>query len=192
MKAMDRGTIAKAPGWRRSAAAALDLAIVGAAAWLLGRGGQGAAAKTGRARVLRMIPAEALREQVRTPGQRLLGLRTVDRRTGERVAPWRTVLLTAVAVGGRRLAERFTPAPHTPEQERGRERFLEELHAIHQRHPLDSPERSAELGELHARYPGTPPVHVARMMAPALAAGLIASRLRRRLAPTVEVLAPPR
>ena len=135
-----------------------------------------------------MVPAEALREQLGTPGQRLFGVRTVDRRTGERVELWRTLLLTAVAAGGQQLARRLTPA-QTPAQDPAREDYLSELRAIHQRHPADSPDRQSELRALGARHPGPVNLQLGSLLGPALAAGLLTSRLRRRLAPTTDVLA---
>ncbi|MHB8532277.1 MAG: hypothetical protein ACYDC2_06125, partial [Solirubrobacteraceae bacterium] len=144
-------------------------------------------AAAGRLRFLRMIPAEALREQVRTPGQRLLGLRTVDRRTGERVALWRTLLLTGVAATGQQLTRRVAAPSQTPEQESERARFLDHVRDIHQRHPAGGIAREQEMEALWARQPDSLRSHLGRALGPALASALLTSRLRRRLAPTVEV-----
>ena len=178
---------ARAPRWRAGLAGLLDVGLVGVVTWLSSRGRGGAAEAASRLRWLRLIPAEALREQLGTPGQRLLGLRTVDRRTGRRVALWRSLALTAVAAGGQQLARRVAPPTPSAEEERQRESYLYELRAIHQRHPAPSHERSAEIRALQERH-GPAGSHLARSLAPALAAGLLTARLRRRLAPTVEIL----
>ncbi len=174
----------RAGRWRRGAAGALDTALIGAVAWLRARGPGGAAEATRRLRFLRLIPAEALREQLRTPGQRLLGVRTVDRRTGERVALWRTLLLTAVAAGGQQLSRRF--AMPDAEQDAQRERFLDEVRELDMRHPPDSPGRAEAMRAMRERH-GSVSGDLLRQLGPALAASLLTSRLRRRLAPTVEV-----
>ena len=134
---------------------------------------------------------EVVGEQLRTPGQLLFGTRTVDRRTGSRVALWRTVVLTATRVGAGELTRRLT-IPAKPEQDRDREAFVEEMQEIMRRYPRASPERDAARKELFARHP---PVVISsgssllRALVPSLLVGVLDKRLRRRLAPTVEVLA---
>src|SRR5947209_5450234 len=87
----------KAPAWRRTGANLADAAFFGALFWLARSRGLAREGSAG-ARLM-AVPVEVLREQLRSPGQRLLGTRTVDRRTGTRVALWRTL-----ALGGSRVA----------------------------------------------------------------------------------------
>jgi hypothetical protein len=182
---MDR---AKAPGWRRTGANLVDMAVFGGLFWLArsrGRAREGSAAAR-----LMGIPVEVLREQLRSPGQRLLGTRTVDRRTGTRVALWRTLALVGARAAGAELTRRLEPAPR-PDLEAEREAVRAEISDIMRRHPQASPERQAELQAAHARHSRTMP-SLPRMIVPSLVIGLATTRLRRHLAPTVEVLAPGR
>jgi hypothetical protein len=178
----------RAPGWRRGAATLVDVAVLGAL-WRLAERNNWLreARRMGR---LVAVPGDLLREQVRSPGQRLLGLRTVDRRTGRRVALWRTLLIAGQGIAGQELARRLRPELGSAERERQREAFTTEMQAIMQRHPEASPEREAERRALFERYPpggfGSP--ELLRAIGPALAVGLVNRRLRRHLAPTVEVL----
>lgn len=176
----------KAPRWREGLAGLVDVAIVGGVAWLAARG-EAPAQAAARLRWLRLVPADAVREQLRTPGQRLLGIRTVDRRTGERVALWRTLALVGVAAGGQQLARRVAPQAQSEERERDRDSYLQELREIHMRHPLDSPERQAAMSELMRRH-GPMRANLLATVGPMAGVALLTSRLRRRMAPTVEVL----
>ncbi|HXB14223.1 MAG TPA: hypothetical protein VNV44_00635 [Solirubrobacteraceae bacterium] len=173
----------RAPLWRRTGANLVDMAWFGGLLWLARS--RGHARDGGRLTWLLALPGDPLREQLRSPGQRLLGIRTVDRRTGRRLALWRTLGVLAAAVAGQALAGRLGPA-ETPEREREREDFRTEMEAIMRRHPQASAAREAERDALLARHPGT---DFARTLAPVLLTGLLTTRLRRRLAPTVEVLA---
>jgi hypothetical protein len=126
-----------------------------------------------------------VREQLGSPGQRLLGLRTVDRRTGRRLELWRTLAVLGAALGGRAVMRRVAPSAPTPSQERDRREFLDELNAIHERHREDPDALQAERRRLFERQQ---PVTATLLGAagPTLAAGLFNNRLRRRLAPTTE------
>jgi hypothetical protein len=119
-------------------------------------------------------------------------VRTVDRRTGRRVELWRTLVLFGARVGGQLLARRLSPAVQTPEQERQRELFMEELKALNERHPVGSRERDSEMSALMERQPGQGGTTPWRTIGPWLAFGLVNSALRRRLARTTEVLVRPR
>lgn len=178
----------RGPRWRRTLAGAVDAAIVGAAAWLWRR----RAASTGARQTwwgpLLGSSVDILREQLRSPGQRMLGLRTVDRRTGRRPELWRTLVLLGAGAGGQLLVRRITPAPMTPEQESDRDTFLEELTAIQQRHPDDPAAREAERRALFERNRSPVVATFGRAAGPKLVVGLLNSRLRRRLAPTIQVL----
>ncbi len=179
---MDR---AKAPAWRRTGANLFDMAFFGALFWLARSRGL-AREGTVVARLMAM-PVEVLREQLRSPGQRLLGTRTVDRRTGRRLALWRTLALIGARAAGAELTRRLEPV-RTPDLEREREAARAAISDVMRRHPQATPERAAELQAAHARHSASMP-SLPRTIAPSLAVGVIAIRLRRRLAPTVEVLA---
>ena len=180
---MDDAAFSKAPLWRRTGANLIDAGLLGGLWWLARS--RGIVREGGTVARLMAVPGDILREQLRSPGQRLLGTRTVDRRTGRRLALWRTFAVMGAGVAGQALSRRLGPA-ETPEREREREAFSAEMEAIMRRHPQSSAERDAEREALFARYPST---NFARALAPGVISGLLTSRLRRRLAPTVEVLA---
>jgi len=167
-------------------AGGVDAAIGGGVVWLVRKQSLGANARTTRwAPLLAPIP-ELVREQLGSPGQRLLGLRTVDRRTGRRLQLWRTVAVLGATLGGRLVMRRFAPSAPTPAQTRDQREFLDELNAIHERHRDDPDALQAARRQLFARQQ---PVRVTLIGAagPAVAFGLLNNRLRRRLAPTTEV-----
>jgi len=184
---MKGSVVEAAPWWRRMLAGGVDAAIGGGVVWLARKQSLGANARATRWAPLLGPTSELLREQLGSPGQRLLGLRTVDRRTGRRVEQWRTLALLGSRLGARLVMRRFTPAPLTPPQERDRREFLDELNAIHERHREDPDALQAERRRLFERQQ---PVTATLLGAagPALAAGLLNNLLRRRLAPTTEVL----
>jgi hypothetical protein len=186
---MPRSVIDPAPPWRRMLAGGVDAAIVGGAVWLSRRQSPGAHERASRWAPLFGPTSELVREQIGSPGQRLLGLRTVDRRTGRRLELWRTLVLLGASVGGRLLVGRLAPAPLTPERQRDRDGFLEELNAINQRHADDPAVREAERRALFERSHSPVAATFARAAGPTLAIGLLNSRLRRRLSPTIQVLA---
>jgi len=172
-----------APRWRRMLADALDAAMLAAAA----RAWRGRAVRAGARHQswgLLGRSADFLGVQLRSPGERLLGIRTVDRRTGRRVALWRTLLLSGCRLGGGLLLRRLVA--ESPEDERQREWFTTETHAILERHPQASSARDAEREALAERYSGRGPL---RTVGPWIAFGLLTAGLRRRLEPTVQVLA---
>ncbi len=180
---MDAEGLTPAPRWRKTVATAIDTLAVGGGWWLVRKRGW----LRDRGFVLRLLaaPGDPLREQLRSPGERLLGLRTIDRRTGRRVALWRTLALTGVGAAGQELVRRVSR--ETSEQERAREELTAEMQAIMRRHPRASPAREAERRALFARHrqlTGS----LARALVPTLALGLATTRLRRRLAPTRQVL----
>ncbi len=170
-------------------AGALDAALMGGGAWLWRRRPHRDSEGATRWMPSLELAAEAFRQQLRSPGQLLFGLRTVDRRTGRRVELWRTLVVVGAGVARGALLQHLAPAPLTPEQERDRGAFLEELNAIQARHPDDAVAREAERQRLFARQHNSAPDFLRRTAAPTLAIGLLNSRLRRRVAPTTEVLA---
>ncbi len=188
MSPATRAESSPAPRWRQTLARALDAAIVGAGAWLWRRGTGTAGARQARWARLSGPAATLLGEQLRSPGQRLFGLRTVDRRTGRRPELWRALVLLGAGVGGQLLVRRLAPGPMTPEQVHDRDGFLDELNAIQARHPDDPVAREAErralLDSPHDRLASS----FLRAAGPTMAIGLLNIRLRRRLAPTTQVL----
>jgi hypothetical protein len=171
-------------------AGALDAALVAGGTWLWRhRRDGGQSARAARWMGLLEPAVESLRQQLRSPGQMLLGLRTVDRRTGRRLELWRTLVLLGFGVARSMLVRRLAPPALTPEQERDRSGFLDELNAIQARHPDDEAARESERQRLFERQHNQVPDILRRTAVPALALGLLNSRLRRRLAPTTEVAA---
>jgi hypothetical protein len=192
MSGMSNVGVSPAPRWRSTLAGVTDAAILGGAAWLWRRRAGDAALGRRSRRVSLLGPlAELVREQLGSPGQRVLGLRTVDRRTGRRPELWRTFVVLGAALGGQLLVRRLTPPVMTPQQERQREDFMEELRAIHERHPDDASAREAERRRLFERHPGPIKVNLWRTAAPAIAIALLKNRLRRRLTPTLVVVRSP-
>jgi hypothetical protein len=184
----------RAPRSRRVLAGIVDAAVTGGAAWLWRRhvwrraGWAAAVAPRGRWAPLARPAGGLLRDQLGTPGQHLLGLRTVDRRTGRRVQLWRSVVLLAVSAGGQAGLARLRPPPDTPEQERERERFVEEMQGLAERHPRGSPEFVDARNELFELDSSRLPNHLSALPA-AIVLGIAVRRLRRHLAPTIEILA---
>jgi hypothetical protein len=170
-------------------AGALDAALVGGGTWLWRQRRGAESARAARWAGLLEPTVESLRQQLRSPGQLLLGLRTVDRRTGRRLELWRTLVLLAVGVARMMFVRHLAPPQLTPEQERERSGFLDELNAIQARHPDDEVAREAERQRLFERQHNQVPEILRRTAGPMLALSLLNSRLRRRLAPTTEVLA---
>jgi hypothetical protein len=170
-------------------AGALDAALMGGAAWLWRQRPQSESERARRWTPPAELAADAFRQQLRSPGQLLFGLRTVDRRTGRRLELWRTLVVVGAGAARGMFLRRLAPTPLTPEQERVRGAFLEELNAIQVRHPDDAAAREAERQRLFARQHNSAPDILRRTAAPMLAIGLLHSRLRRRVAPTTEVLA---
>ncbi len=189
--ATDTGVEA-APRARRALAGLIDSAAISLPTALYRRGA-GRGGKAGRSRELpswtRELPRAlaSLGEQVGTPGGWIVGVRTVDRRTGRRIALWRTLVLLGVDLGGQLLVRRVSRPAITPEQQRQRETFLDDLAAIQQRHPDDPSAREAERRLLLARQAGPINAQLWRAAGPAIAIGVLKRRLRRRLAPTVVV-----
>ncbi len=175
--------IAQASRSRRALAGLIDVAIFGALTRrVLSHGDRE------RLRLLSSIASpEALREQLRTPGQRIAGLRTVDRRTGERVALWRSLVLAGASGCGALAMRRVQPSPPTSEQERERERALVEMESLYRRHPIDREAREAERARLATQARSPVDFDVKRVLATTLAVALLRAALRRRLAPTIEV-----
>jgi hypothetical protein len=128
-------------------------------------------------------------EQLGTPGAWIVGLRTVDPRTGRRVALWRTlavVLLGVLTEAGRR---RLTPpVPPISESERGE--FGREMRAIREGYADDGKLQREAMSRFYEQH--RVDVNPLRWLPAIAGAALINNRLRRHLAPTVVVVSRPR
>jgi hypothetical protein len=130
--------------------------------------------------------AAVLGEQVGTPGGWIVGVRTVDRRTGRRLALWRTLTVALVQLATRLLAQRLTPRPSFPsEEERQKER--REVDAIKERYADDEDALHAELMRHHAEHGVNVTANIWLPVAAGLASALVNRTVRRRLAPTLVV-----
>jgi|GEM_PF-1624388 hypothetical protein len=134
--------------------------------------------------------AAVLGEQVGTPGGWIMGVRTVDRRTGRRLELWRTLTVALVGLATRLLTRRLTPRPSLPSEAEQRER-TREVQAIKERYADDEDALHAEM----MRHYTENRVNVTANFWPPLVAGLASAlvnrTVRRRLAPTLVVLRAP-
>jgi hypothetical protein len=177
--------ITAAPRWRRLLAGLADGAILAGATWAARRGPPWAArGRPGKALQLLNPAAELVSQQLGSPGQFLLGLRTVDRRTGERVLVWRSLLAFGLGAGVQMLGRRVFPV-ETPEHRRERERVTAETELISERHRQDVEARQAELIAL---FKSSQAPNVLPAMAIMMPAGVVSGWLQRRIAPTVQIL----
>ena len=130
----------------------------------------------------------ALLERFGTPGERMLGVRTVDRRTGHPVALPRTLMLTALAVGARGLRAAVAPSPLTEAQRLEHERFDEEAEAVRQRH-ADPDARNAAMLELwRERHPGPIQIDLVRPVLLGMVVSLVTRRVQNKISRTVVVM----
>jgi hypothetical protein len=184
-------TLRRAPLSRRALAGLMDAALWGVPTGLAlrrmrrGANGPEQGAAAARAREATRIGWSVLGEQFGTPGQWIMGLRTVDRRTGTRLALWRSLAVPTVKVAGGAIAGRLASADHAPPPD-PRERELE-LRAIREAHHGDEEATNAALAE-HYRSHRAPPIDLKRKLYIPLALGLLHSQVRRRLAPTTVVV----
>lgn len=177
----------RAPRWRTALAGLVDVAISGAALRLLQSRAPGRPARIAGA--LLAPTGELVREQLASPGQRLFAVRTVDRRTGRRTELWRTLVLVGFA-GGVQLAERRLRPGVDAAGEGRRAELAARMKDISERYREEPARRDAEFRSA-ALQSGLPPIWpgLVRIAGGGLLAGAARRRLRRRLAPTVEVLA---
>jgi hypothetical protein len=134
--------------------------------------------------------ARVLGEQVGTPGGWIVGVRTVDRRTGGRIALWRTLTVALVGVATRLLNRRLAPRPSLPSDEE-RQRRRREVEAIEQRYADDDDARNAELARHYAENRVEVTVSFWPSVLAAVASALVNRTVRRRLAPTLVVARAP-
>src|SRR6185312_945436 len=118
---------------------------------------------------------------------RLLGIRTVDARTGARTPAWRSLAAVGLSAGGQLLAARLQPPAESEERRLERRRFHEAMGDTYRRHSTEPAAGEAERARLLADAPPGISVNMWRSVAPQVAVGVVASRLRRRLVSTTEI-----
>ncbi|MGA2452529.1 MAG: hypothetical protein ABSG93_03330 [Solirubrobacteraceae bacterium] len=181
-----------APRARRALADLIDTAVMALPAvlywrraWRARKSGQQAASPPRWTRALG--PAvTVLGEQVGTPGAWIMGVRTVDRRTGRRIALWRTLAVALARVATQVLSRRLTPRPAVPSDAEHQQR-RRQVEAIEARHPDDEDARNAELMRHYAEHRMNVTIGIWPPLAAALGSTLVNRSLRRRLAPTLVV-----
>jgi len=135
--------------------------------------------------------AKLLGERFGSPGQRIVGLRTVDSRSGEPVALALSIALALLTLGGELLRRRLAPTRVSSPSSEAQAAFAEEVRDLRERHAADPQAGDAAVLELYRERKLEPTV-VALPFARALAVGLVIGQLqrllRRRLAPTTVVL----
>jgi hypothetical protein len=181
MRGMQEPQLETAPRWRSILAGLVDTAVAGAAVWgLKVRGG------VARTATIPVVPAsQLLRQQLGSPGQRLFGVRTVDQRTGTRVALWRSLVALGAGVGTHLLTARMSSPEATPQQAHGHERHLQAVGETYQRHSADSAARDEERAGLMEQGPRR--LDPWRQIGLPLAVRLVEGRLHRRLIVTKEI-----
>jgi hypothetical protein len=127
--------------------------------------------------------SSVVREQIGTPGERIMGLRTVDRRTGRRVALWRTLVLALAQAGAVELRGRLAGARSIPDSEQ--QELRREAKALRERHRDDPEALQAAMMSLHSERKVT--VDLRRSVGVVVGLSLLTWRLRNRLAPTLVV-----
>ncbi len=185
--------IEPAPLARRLLAGLIDAAVVSLPVvlqarrtWRAGRVG-GAVARLPRRTSMLPGVLEILGEQVGTPGGWTMGVRTVDKRTGGRLALWRTLVVALVQIGTRLLSQPLNPRPAIPSETEHRQRS-DEIQTIKERHAEDEEALNAELMSHYAKHRMDVPIRTW----PILVASTLLNRwIRRRLAPTVVIARAP-
>jgi hypothetical protein len=130
--------------------------------------------------------AAVLGEQVGTPGGWIVGVRTVDRRTGRRIDLWRTLTVALVQLATRLLARRLTPRPSLPSEGERRER-AREVEAIKERYADDEDALQTELMRHYAEHQMNVTANIWPPLVAGVASALVNRTVRRRLAPTLVV-----
>ena len=186
--AAESHAVRSAPGWRRALAGLIDSAIL-AAVHFVRRLAQADSRRRRRSALEALIGPTPLLERVGSPGERLLGIQTVDRRTGQPVAWWRAALLTAAAVGVRALRTRLTPKPLTDEQRQRWAALQSDMQELRTRYADDPEALEAAMAELtrERRAPSTN-AGAARALLAGVVPWFVSRQLTRRIAPTVVVL----
>jgi hypothetical protein len=129
----------------------------------------------------------AVVQHVGSPGERLAGVRTVDRRTHRPVTLSRALVLTVATAGLRALRTGLTPPAITEEDRLRHQEMSRRVPEIQRLHPDDREARQAAMTELFREY-GPARNTLGPMLAVTLATSLLERQLQRRIAPTVAVL----
>ncbi len=186
-----------APRGREALASLIDMVTIGLPYALFARRAAGGAegralrgAAGGRwelwGRVFNWV-RPALDEQVGSPGAWIVGLRTVDSRTGRRVALWRTLVLTLARAATGELQRRAVGV-RSSVAEAEHAKFARELRAIREAHADDPDARNDAIKRLYSERGGVDVRFNPLRVLGGVAGGVLANRwLRRRLAPTVVV-----
>jgi hypothetical protein len=187
---MTRAEIDPAPRWRRMLAGAVDAAIGGGVVWLSRRRLSGIDGRTKRLMRLFGPTSEFVHEQLGSPGEWIMGVRTVDSRTGRRVALGRTLVLVLARVVVDEIQRNVSGVPSPIPMARHAE-LARERQAIMDAHPDDPDARNHAMRRLYkerqADFAGGQSVGW-RMLA-GIVGGVAVNRwARRRLAPTVDVV----
>jgi hypothetical protein len=192
-RASDAPAAAPAPRARQMLATAIDVALGWAIAWRLhDRPTEPrAAGRVVRVRWITVVgpSSDLVRQQLGSPGQRVARVRTIDRRTGARVALWRTLAVILTSLAGDAISKR-NALGDDPELELERKRLAREALEIRESHADDVEARNAALLEHYRQHDQN--VDLGSRVAPLMAVGLLTSFLRRRLTPTIEVSVRPR
>jgi hypothetical protein len=177
-----------APRVRQVLAGLIDTAVMALPAVIYWRrawrtGERSAAGQPGWMRMLG--PAAAvLGEQVGTPGDWIMGVRTVDRRTGRRLALWRTLTVALAQVATRVLSRRLTPRPALPSEDERRQQ-AREAQEIKERYADDEDARNAQLMRHYREHRVSVTVSFWPPLIAGLGSTLVNRAIRRRLAPTL-------
>jgi hypothetical protein len=130
-------------------------------------------------------------EQYGSPGQRIVGLRTVDARTGRPVALRRRLLLIVIARASELLRNRVMNANNAAAQAHQRE-LTERLKLLRAEHGEGTPELQEAIGQQfeQRRADGAvqPAVNNLWLLPVGIAIGVLNRRLERALAPTIVVV----
>jgi len=150
--------------------------------------------KAGRLATLARVAgpvATVLAQQYGSPGQRLFGLRTVDRRTGERMELWRALLAAALRAAPGLLSK---PLLRRPERQLGGPTDSEmraEIAAIRAEHAGDEPGLQKAIGDYYQRHhievSFDPLADIGRPLLLFVGVGRLARVLTKRIAPSLVI-----
>jgi hypothetical protein len=135
--------------------------------------------------------ATLLAQQYGSPGQRLLGLRPVDRRTGERMELWRALLAAALSVAPGLLGERLLRRPERQVSGPSDSEMRAEIAAIRAEHAGDQAGLQRAIGAYHERHrvhvSFDPLTDIGLPLLLVVGVGRLARMLTRRIAPSVVI-----
>jgi hypothetical protein len=190
----DSPKLQSAPRWRQTLAGLINAATIGAVSVLHTRwqrrsrdaGSRPGASGERRWPRLLSLATVVLDQQVGTPGGWIMGLRTVDSRTGRRLALWRSLALALAGAGIQELRRRAFGV-RKPLAVGERADLAHQLETIKDTHRDDPDGRQRETmrafseRQVDVKYMGW------RVLAGVVGATFVNHRLRRRLAPTTVV-----